>query len=340
MSFTWDQSTPNIPILGSDEINLNAYKVAAEDDLQYTTFLKDRAKRQDQAYVNSVFRFFSQVHYGLLTWIMSSCASVAKWTAFAPVISKRLDLYTQAHHARGQKLVSENIRMICSDLPKPSDVFVEDEILSGGPRGFPFMNAGFPEFPYISTESMTFWSKSKCQRRRALVSYFSTPISQMTRDIGQYLLDNLWETRELKDAVKNYRGQRGLNPEEAYFIILTRYKQRSRYEWNNRTAIDLVNGLVELNDELHNWQSLLEQQQGFLERLRRDALILEQHYKANPVDPGLEGKGESPTQRVDRALKSVGIRRAEMDKIFHESSRVLEAVGGPDPSNRSTRILT
>ena len=125
MNFTWDQSTPNIPILGSDEINLNPYKVAAEDDLQYTTFIKDRAKRQDQAYVNSVFRFFSQVHYGLLTWVMSGCASVAKWTAFAPVISKRLDLYAQAHHARGQKLVSENIRMICSDLPKPSDVVIE-----------------------------------------------------------------------------------------------------------------------------------------------------------------------------------------------------------------------
>jgi hypothetical protein len=103
-------------------------------------------------------------------------------------------------------------------------------------------------------------------------------------------------------------------------------KQRSRYEWNNRTAIHLVNGLVELNDELHNWQSLFERQRELLERLRRDAMVLEAYYANHPVAPEMQGSGESPTQRVDRALKSVEIRRTEMDKIFHESSRVLEAV--------------
>jgi len=112
------------------------------------------------------------------------------------------------------------------------------------------MNAGFPEFPYISTESMTFWSKSKCQRRRALVSYFSTPISQVTRDIGQYLLDNLWGTRELKDAVKNYRGQRGRRPTSFWALSLAEMPLDLDEAPNSARLADRHFGHQERSDEL------------------------------------------------------------------------------------------
>jgi hypothetical protein len=151
MNITWDQTTPSIPILGSDEINLNPYKVPAEENLPYKSFLKDRARRQERPYVTSIFQFLSQLYHSLLTWVLSACVTVAKRTTFAPGFSKRLDLFVQNNHAHQQTLVSDTINMICSDLPKRSDVIIE--VLEFAPGR---MELTRPKFGEVSRCKMSF----------------------------------------------------------------------------------------------------------------------------------------------------------------------------------------
>ncbi|KAF7557448.1 hypothetical protein G7Z17_g651 [Cylindrodendrum hubeiense] len=121
-------------------------------------------------------------------------------------------------------------------------------------------------------------------------------------------------------------GGPGLTPEEAYFIILQQIKQRRRDEWDTRRAVDLVNDLVNLNDELHSWRTHVDDQLHFLSWLRKDSITLEKHYETDGSTDETRAEVEGPVARVDRAIKVIQKRRDEFENIFLESNRVLEAL--------------
>ena len=96
---------------------------------------------------------------------------------------------------------------------------MEDEVLTRGPRGFPFKHAGSPEFPYFTVEGMGFWSRRAFQRHRDIFARFSGPDSETNRRLGKELLSTLWRG-ELLRAVNNYKGQRGRRPESFWSLAL------------------------------------------------------------------------------------------------------------------------
>ena len=84
---------------------------------------------------------------------------------------------------------------------------------------------------------------------------------------------------------------------------------------------------------------MLERQVVFLQRLQKDAEVLEDYHKVHLTPAHLLGGGDTTLALVQKAIISVEIRKAHMEQTFAESNRVLDAVSDTlPPSERSADI--
>lgn len=97
--------------------------------------------------------------------------------------------------------------------------FLEDEVLTRGPRGFPFSHSGSPEFPYFTVEGMSFMSRKAFQRQREIFAHFSEPKTDINTRLGRRLLHGLW-LGDLLAAVQIYKGQRGRRPQSFWSLAV------------------------------------------------------------------------------------------------------------------------
>lgn len=72
----------------------------------------------------------------------------------------------------------------------------------------------------------------------------------MNKDVGRYLLNNLWGTQELQDAVNSYRGQRGRRPTSFWALALAEMPLDLDESPNSSRLADRHFGHQERNDEL------------------------------------------------------------------------------------------